>query len=275
MILTVIVALATFTLGAPLDDGIEAREASQFTTNVDIYGEAISIGDISAPEMVRTALDELCQRQTCDTTRYSSVHRTNKAYRGPAKELVKVGVTVTANAAFPEINDDGGQLARDSLKTAMVEAVRLAEQREWKEYSVYPAAGSGIVGMNQLQSKWDWFGTIPRQFSLVRSRNDFGAQAGELKIEVHVKELGPKADFCNVLSHVVGSLAGAIGLFPGAGPMLGFLGSIAARGAASCARSKRDTDRFAYVPNLTNNSYVQSFKNEEDMWAEISARHDH
>lgn len=277
MLTAVSLALASFALGAPTEDALNPRAETEYTTDVMIHGQTpLSIGDISAFELVREALDELCTGQDCDTTRWSTPKYTQKGYTDRASELKTYNVSISANAIFPVLKGadgklDGGELARTSLKAAMVEAVRLGEQRKWLEYSVYPDIGAGIVGMNQLLSKWDWFGSIHPQYSLYRSKVEDATQSGHLLIDFHVQELGPKADFCGVLSNIVGSLASGLGLLPLAGPILGFLGSIAARGAGSCAKSKRDGTLGAYIPNITNNSYTQSILDRETWWSETSA----
>jgi hypothetical protein len=277
MLITVFIAVASVALGAPFEEALDTRDGAEYTTEVMIHGNApLSIGDISAFELVREALDELCTGQDCDTTRWSTPKTTTKGHTNSASELKSYNVSISANAIFPVLKGadgklDGGELARTSLKTAMVEAVRLGEQRKWLEYSVYPDISSGIAGMNMLHSKWDWFGSIHPQYALYRSQTGDGSQAGHIRIDFHVEVLGPKADFCSVLSNIVGSLASGIGLLPMAGPILGFLGSIAARGAGSCAKSKRDGEYGAYVPNFTNNSYTQSLLDGEKWWSETSA----
>lgn len=232
MFFTPILALATVVFGAPLESSLDARDNAEFTTNVDIYGNSFSIGDVSAPELVRAALDELCRGVTCDTTRNSSTFSTDKRYKDRGSELSKLDVKVHAEGTFPVINGDGGQLARDSLKAAMVEAVSLAEQRQWLEYSIYPAGGGGIAGMHFLKTEWDWFGSINPQFDIVRSHS-IGAGGGELHVTIYGDAVGPKADFCKAMSKVAAGFGTVLGLWSG-GKYMAFLGSITAQGLSNC-----------------------------------------
>lgn len=233
MFFTPLLALATLALSAPLESSLDARDNPEFSTNVDVYGNSFSIGDISAFEFVREALDDLCKGTTCDTTRKSSMRSTERRYKDRASELSKLDLQISARGTFPVIDGDGGQLARDSLKTAMVEAVRLAEQRQWLEYSIYPAGGGGVGSIHFLKTEWDWFGSINPQFDIVRSHT-IGAGGGELHVTFHAEAAGPKADFCKAMSKVAGGLGAALGLVPGAGAYLGFLGSITSQGLSNC-----------------------------------------
>jgi hypothetical protein len=248
-------ALATPGFGAT----IGARDDGHFQTAVDIYGDSISTGTLQQADIVREALDDLCKSGSCDETRLSKEWKTD-AWTGDKDETTFIAVTISAKGTFPTLNNDGGQLARDSLKTAIVEAVRLGSQHQWEylRYWTHPTIQAGYITTTTAEEHHDWFGKVPQQFKLTRSRTDQGTEAGDLAIEFHIRVINPSPNACDIAGQVIGGLSGALGLLPGAGSILGFLGSIIAGGLGNCA--KRDgSGGHAYRENFTNNTAVAAW----------------